>query len=286
METKFLESFVLVAETGSMAEAARRQGLTPAAVAQQLKALEREVGATLVARSGRTVQPTTAGHRLLAQSGDVLRHVGNLYSVVREDVVAGELRLGTINTALHSLLPRILGGLARAHPNVTVFIRSGMTQALFEAVRKDEIDAAVCLHPEFALAKSFGWQQVREESLVLLVPEALASQDPFALLRNEPFIRYDRSLGGGRKADRYLRHHGIVPKERFELSSLLAIAMMVHEGLGVSLVPDIDSPLTRGLSVSHVPLTDPGEPRRFGVLWRRGNARARLVHAFLNGFKG
>jgi len=147
METKFLETFVWVAETGSMAEAARRQGITPAAVAQQLKALEREVGATLVARSGRTVQPTTAGHRLLAQSGDVLRHVGNLYSVVREDVVAGELRLGTINTALHTLLPRVLGVLARAHPDVTVFIRSGMTQELFEEVRKDEIDAAVCLHP-------------------------------------------------------------------------------------------------------------------------------------------
>ena len=56
METAFLQSFVLVAETGSMAEAARRQDLTPAAVAQQVRALERELRATLVARSGRTVR--------------------------------------------------------------------------------------------------------------------------------------------------------------------------------------------------------------------------------------
>lgn len=281
METLFLETFVLVAETGSMAEAARRRGLTPAAVAQQLRALEREVGAPLVARSGRTVQPTPAGHRLLAQTHEVLRHVGNLYSVVRDDVVAGELRLGAINTALHTLLPRILGGLARAHPGVTVFIRSGMTQDLFDAVRKDDIDAAVCLHPDFDLAKSFGWKQVREESLVLLAPTALAHRPPLELLRSEPFLRYDRTLGGGRKANLYLRQHGITPRERFELSSLLAIAMMVSEGLGVSLVPDIDSPLTHNLNIQRLTLPDPGEPRRFGVLWKRGSARSRLIGALL-----
>ena len=62
METSFLNSFVLVAETGSMAEAARRQGITPAAVAQQVRALERELNATLVARAGRTVTQIGRAH--------------------------------------------------------------------------------------------------------------------------------------------------------------------------------------------------------------------------------
>ena len=43
METSFLQSFVLVAETGSIAEASRRLGVTPAAIAQQLRALEHGV---------------------------------------------------------------------------------------------------------------------------------------------------------------------------------------------------------------------------------------------------
>jgi DNA-binding transcriptional LysR family regulator len=281
METKFLETFVLVAETGSMAEAARRQDLTPAAVAQQLRALEREVGAPLVARSGRTVLPTAAGYRLLDHATPVLRGVGNLYAVVQDDVVAGELRLGAINSALYTSLPRILGRLARAHPDVTVFIQSGVTHELYEALQADTIDAAVCLHPDFALSKALVWHQVREAPLVVLAPPAMAHQDPLELLRTQPLLRYDRTLGGGRKADRFLRHHGVVPRERFELSSLQAIAMMVSEGLGVSLVPDIDSPLIGGLNVTRLPVQDLEEPWRYGVLWRRGGARSRLVAAFV-----
>lgn len=282
METSFLQSFVLVAETGSMAEAARRQGVTPAAIAQQVRTLERELGATLVARAGRTVTPTSAGHRLLERAGQLLGDVRSLQTLVREDVVTGELRLGAINSALHTLLPKILGSLARAYPDVTVFIRSGLSQDLVEAVRQDQIDAAICLHPEFALSKSMAWTQLREEPLVVLVPTRLAKEDPLALLKREPFLRYDRTLGGGKQADAYLRGHGIVPQERFELSSLLAIAMMVHEGLGVSLVPDMDSPLMAGLDVVRIPLMDLLEPRRFGVLWRRGASRSRLVAAFLD----
>jgi len=280
METSFLQSFVQVAETGSMAEAARRLGVTPAAVAQQLRALEKALGAVLVARSGRTVRPTAAGHRLLARAAPFLREVEAWPTLLREDVVRGELRLGAINSALHTILPRVLGNLARAHPSVTVFIRSGLSASLVEAVSQDQLDAAVCLHPEFTLPKSMGWMQWREEPLVVLVPTALAGEDPLLLLRREPFLRYDRSLGGGRQADRYLRGHGIEPKERFELSSLLAIAMMVHEGLGVSLVPDIQSPLTVGLNIARIPLGDLLEPRRFGLLWRRGSSRSRLVEAF------
>ncbi|HCY5725501.1 TPA: hypothetical protein O1Y73_002722, partial [Staphylococcus aureus] len=51
-------------------------------------------------------------------------------------------------------------------------------------------------------------------------------------------VRYDRSLAGGRLADRYLRAQGIAPLERMELNSVLAVAMMVDQGLGVGLVPD------------------------------------------------
>jgi DNA-binding transcriptional LysR family regulator len=58
METEYLHSFLLVVESGSMSEAARRLNLTPAAIAQQMRTLERELGTGLLARAGRTVQPT------------------------------------------------------------------------------------------------------------------------------------------------------------------------------------------------------------------------------------
>ncbi|MEO6291245.1 MAG: LysR family transcriptional regulator [Burkholderiaceae bacterium] len=281
METTFLKSFVLMVETGSMAEAARRQDLTPAAVAQQVRALERELDVPLIARSGRTVKPTPAGYLVYESAVKLLREVGSLYALVREDGVAGKLRLGTINTAVHTILPRILGSLARNYPELTVFIQSGMSQQLLAAVQSDQLDAAVCLHPEYVLSKSMAWELLREEPLVVLAPREFANRDPIELLKTEPLLRYDRALGGGKQADLYLQKHKIVPKERFELSSLLAIALMVSEGLGISLVPDIASPLTSGLKTVCIPLSTPTEPRRFGVLWRRGSSRARLIEAFI-----
>ncbi|MFL6719014.1 MAG: LysR family transcriptional regulator, partial [Burkholderiaceae bacterium] len=54
MDTRFLESLVTVVEQGSIAEAARRLNLTPAAITQRIQALERELGTALLMRSGRT----------------------------------------------------------------------------------------------------------------------------------------------------------------------------------------------------------------------------------------
>ncbi|SFP91105.1 LysR family transcriptional regulator [Variovorax sp. 770b2] len=282
METAYLQSFLLVVESGSMSEAARRLDLTPAAVAQQIRTLERELNAPLLARAGRTVQPTEAGHLLVQRARNLLREVGDIKTLLNSEAAGGELLIGTINTAIHSLLPDILARFVKTHPGVKVFLQSGTTATLYKAVQQGELDAAVCLYPPYVLAKTFDWSLLREEPLVLLAPSRLARRDPHELLRTSPLIRYDRALGGGKQADRYLRAAGIVPQERFELSSLLAIAMMVDRGLGVSLVPDIASPLLEGQRVAKIPLPMPSDPRRFGVLWLRASPRQRLIRGFVD----
>ncbi|MEJ8854515.1 LysR family transcriptional regulator [Variovorax robiniae] len=281
METAYLQSFLLVVECGSMSEAARRLDLTPAAVAQQIRTLERELKAPLLARAGRTVQPTEAGHQLVQRARGVLREVSDIKALLGSEAAGGELQIGTINTALHSVLPDILAHFVKAHPGVKVFLQSGATATLHKAVQQGELDAAVCLYPNFALSKTFGWSLLREEPLVLLAPSRLARRDPHELLRTSPLIRYDRNLGGGKQADRYLRTAGIVPQERFELSSLLAIAMMVNRGLGVSIVPDIASPLLDGLLVAKIALPLGSEARRFGILWLRSSPRLRLIQGLV-----
>ncbi|MDC2858927.1 MULTISPECIES: LysR family transcriptional regulator [unclassified Delftia] len=278
METSYLHSFLLVVETGSMAEAARRLDITAAAVAQQIRILEREFDAPLLARAGRTVLPTPAGHRLAQSAPQLLRELANAKTHVSQEGTAGELVIGTINTALHSLLPDILAGFVKKCPDAKVFLRSATTRELYEAVRQGELDAAVCLHPSFALAKTFDWTLLREEPLVLLVPRQLAHLDPHTLLRTQPLIRYDRSLGGGQMVERYLRAAQISPQERFELSSLVAIAMMVDRGLGVSLVPDTALNLPDGQGVVRLALPEESQSRRFGVMWLRSSARLPLIH--------
>lgn len=282
MDTSFLATFLLVVDSGSMAEAARRLDLTPAAVGQQIRALERELGATLLTRAGRTVSPTAAGSRILTQSRGLLRELADMKILVNDDHATGELRIGTINTALHSLVPEILARFVKIHPKVKMFIQSGTSAELYEALRQGEVDAAVCTHPAFAMPKNFSWELLREEPLVVLAPQRLGGRDPHELLRSEPLIRYDRTLAGGKEADRYLRREGIVPIERLELGSLAAISMMVDCGLGVSLAPEVVSPLTRGLRIAKLALPGQSEPRRFGVLWQRASIREPLIRGVID----
>lgn len=282
METAYLKAFALVVETGSLAEAARRLDVTPAAISQQIQVLERELGTRLLGRAGRTVAPTESGSRLAERCGPLLREVDSLKGWISQADEIRELRIGTINTALHSLLPDALARFTAEHPRVSVYIQSAMSSELYDAVKRSDLDAAVCLHPPFSMPKAIAWELLRQEPLVVLAAERDKKADPHELLRTRPLIRYDRTLGGGKQADEYLRKAGIAPsQERFELSSLLAIAMMVDRGLGVSLVPDVASPLTSALHIAKISLPSEPEPRRFGVLWQRTSPRARLIGSFL-----
>lgn len=281
METAYLDTFALVVESGSMSEAARRLELTPAAVAHQLRLLERELGTRLLTRAGRTVVPTEAGYRLADRAASVLRDLRNIKAAINDEAATRELRLGAINTALHSLMPEVLAGFVKVYPDARVEIRSALSTELYDAVIRSELDAAVCLHPPFALPKTVNWEQLCEEPLVVLAPGRWGKRDAHELLRDEPFIRYNPRLGGGKQADDYLRKKGIVPHERFELSSLPAIAMLVDRGLGVSLAPDASVPWARGLRVARLPLADQTYRRRFGIIYPRASVRTRLILALV-----
>ena len=281
MDTQFLNTFVVVADRGSMAAAARVLNITPAAVAQQIRTLERELGAPLIARAGRTVSLTEEGSRILQRARDLLRDVADMRSVANDSEVSGELRLGACPTALAGMLPDILARMVEAFPQINVYIRPGYSAELYRAVETGELDAAVVLQAPYSLPKTCDWQLLREEPLVMIAPARLAGRDPHELLRTEPLIRYDRNQWGGRVADDYLRRAGIVPRERFELNGLNAIAVMVDRGLGVSLVPDWAKPWPEGLDLVRIPLPLPSEPRRIGMVWSRSTVRIRLVTVLL-----
>ena len=61
MDSRFLDSFVMVVDNGSIAETARRLNITAAGMAQRIRALETEIGTRLIVRSGQRVRPTEAG---------------------------------------------------------------------------------------------------------------------------------------------------------------------------------------------------------------------------------
>src|SRR5215471_1184982 len=163
MDTRFLESFVAVVEQGSLAEAARRLNLTPAGVAQRIRALESEIGARLLFRSGRTVRPTQSGAAILVHARDFLGHIRDLKSIAANDTPSGELRLGAVPTAKNGFLPDILSGMARKYPQIEIRIVGGLAAQLYPRVLGGELDAALIMKPPFPIPKTCDWRVLRTE---------------------------------------------------------------------------------------------------------------------------
>lgn len=279
MDLRFLETFVAVADCGSIAGAARRLNLTPAALAQRLHALEGDLGRPLVQRVGRHTRPTPAGEAVLVKARALLDAARDLRAAAAGDVPAGQLRLGAIATALTGLLPAVLEDMRDRWPEVDYFIRPGSSVDLYHAVIEGELDAALIVRPPFAIPKSAGFDTLRSEPLVLVVPQHLAGQSVGDLLRDEPFIRYDRNQWGGQLADRWLRQAGFAPRDWLELDALDAILALVSRGLGVSILPDFAKPWPEGLQVARLEL--PGAmARELGLICHNQGARAPAISAF------
>lgn len=279
VDTQFLESLLSVIRSGSIAAGARQQGISPAAMTLRIKTLEKEFGTALVHRSGRTVVPTDAGARLYESAQSVLRALDDLHHLARGDGMVGQLRIGVIASISSEILAPMLKYFDEKHPESRVFVQHGISSALYAAVARDELDAALIVEPEFGIPKSCTWQRLNVEPLVLITPRAMPVTHPHEVLEREPLIRNNRIYWGGGLADAYLHRIGIEPQEHYELDSLQSVANLVASGLGVALVPDWAGRWHSVLPIARHALPVPGFARHVGILSSKASVRARHVEA-------
>lgn len=272
-----------VVDAGSIAAAARALDVAPTTIAQQIRALEKVVGCSLLVRSGHTVKATSAGHRILGRARHVVREVHDMCVVATtHDLPPGPLRLGATHSALMGLLPLALKIWNNSYPEIGVFIRPGDSVPLLNQVAEGEIDAAIIGDPLFQIPKSCGWDLLSDEDLVLVTPIAMSIADPLGAIIKGPFIRFDRSYTVGRLVDNFLRQHKIEPNSNLELDGIEVIANFVGEGLGISVLPKCPYVLRRDSGVKWWPLPKPFPSRRVGFAWSRSSVRFPLAIAMKN----
>jgi len=279
MNIRFLRTFCAVADKGSLAAAARALGLANASVAEQIRALERSLGASLTIRRGQTVTLTEAGQAVLGSARAIVAQADELAQIAQAGALRGRLRVGAISTELTALLPGTLRQLAACHPEIDLKVVPGTSMGLLAMIETGDIDCALMVRAPFALPKSLSWQAVRLEPLILAVPAAMREDSVAAAIKGAPFIRMDRNAWTGQIVTRYLASRQILVRELFELDAPETIVALVSEGLGVSLLPDwgITPPVGRDLRI--IPTEDIRYSREIGLLGRRGPASS-LIDAF------
>ena len=140
-----LQYLIEVANCGSFSGASERCFVTQPSLSMQITALEDELGVVLLDRSKKPVIPTDAGNVVIAQAQETLR----AYNYIRESVAelkgetSGKLRLGVIPTIAPYLLHKFIPDFVKEFPRVELEIREMITADIIEALKHDNIDAAI-----------------------------------------------------------------------------------------------------------------------------------------------
>jgi DNA-binding transcriptional LysR family regulator len=286
-----LRIFLAVARGGSFAAAGEEAGLTAAAVGQQMRALEGELGRPLFDRGPRSAALNAAGRALVAPVEDLLVRYAAIAEESRDDDdLAGTVRVGALVSALMGEFADALWALKREHPRLDVKLYAGLSAGFAQQVERGELDAAVVTQPPMRLPAGLVWSPLYTEPMVLVVPRrphfALAAQ-PLEMLRRSPFLRFDPGTWTGDLVDRVLAQCGATHvHEALELNSVEAILALVRQGFGVSIVPqlrNVDWSRDRALRV--VRLARVTVQRHVGLLERRQHQRKRFTEAIRQYFE-
>ncbi|WP_061238712.1 LysR family transcriptional regulator [Ectopseudomonas composti] len=232
-----LKTFVAVARHGTFAAAGLRVGLTQSAVSAQMRVLEQNLGVRLFDRSGRAAVLNAAGRHALPLAEQMLGLYAQMAVPTALAEWQGELKIGAIASVQTGLLPEALVRFRTQAARVELKLVPGVSLDLLGQVDAGELDLAVLIRPPFELPKELMQVALAREPFVLIAPPGLPGDDPLQLLREQPFVRYDRRSFGGRQVERFLREQRLTPHEALELDELEAIVRMVECGLGVSLIP-------------------------------------------------
>ena len=145
MDLRHLRYFIAVAEERHVTRAARRLGIQQPPLSQQIRALEREVGAALFVRRPRGVELTEPGRVFLDEARAVLAQVERALASTRRTARGeqGRIAVGFTSSApFHPFVPRVIRAFREAHPLVSLSLEESGTPDLIEGLRSERLDAA------------------------------------------------------------------------------------------------------------------------------------------------
>ena len=235
-----LRIFARVAEQGGFSRAAAVLRISQPAVSKSVAELERQLGATLLDRTGRTTTLTDAGAVLFTRARELFAVEQSAEEELRtlKGLEGGVLRIAGSTTVVNYLLPAYLARFRDAYPRVTLRVASANTRDVARAMLGRRVDIALVEGPvDHDRLETLPW---REDELVVIAhpAHALAHRRRLRLadLSDASFIVRERGSGTRRVAEEALAGHGVTVNVGLELASTEAIKQAVASGLGLAIV--------------------------------------------------
>lgn len=240
-----LQLFVAVCELGSIGKAAEREYIAASAVSKRLSDLETTLDTPLLYRHTRGVDLTPAGESLLHHARSVLFSLDRMQGELSEyaDGVRGHVRVHASISAIVQFLPEDLGAFIRRHSEVKIDLEEHLSSEVVRAVYEGAADLGICNvgATDAPGAGELQTRAYRHDSLVLIVPRGhLLAQH--TVLPFEASLDFDHvGLHSNSSIHLAMRRAaasvGRTIKLRIHVTGLDAMCRMIHNGLGIGVMP-------------------------------------------------
>ena len=272
-----LQLFVAVCELGSIGKAAEREFIAASAVSKRLSDLETSLDTPLLYRHTRGVDLTPAGQTLLHHARSVLFSLEKMQGELSEYAtgVRGHVRVHANISAIVQFLPEDLGSFAQTHGQIKVDLEEHLSSDVIRAVQEGAADVGICNLAMLASPGDAPLQTLpyRADRLVVVVPQGhiLTAQRMVDFVSTLDFDHV--GLHAGSSIYLAMRQAAAAAgrpiRLRIHVTGLDAMCRMIHNGLGIGLIPRRAFELMRNVGdLASVELSDAWAERQIGLVAR------------------
>jgi len=269
-----LRYLVAISECGNLRLASARLNITQPALTKCIMRMEDETGTKLFQRKGRLIVPTSVGNVLIRRARSIIQSIDETQREIHDYVNGsrGHARLGVVATITEFLMPDILTDLTRSSPNVTLKLTIGMTDFLFDNLRRDELD--VVISPVYE-SEEFDCLPIMKDQVVIVASRhhPLAGKPPsLEELKKYKWILPQSSVGLRVWLERAFERLSLPPPQvQVEINSLPLMPKLIAQTELLSFTSRQNLTRTNGGgNLIELPFSEMTWERQFGIFTRKG----------------
>lgn len=241
MNLKFLETFVWVARLKSFRLTAEKLFTTQASISSRIAVLESELGVKLLLRDSRGVSLTPEGVKVLDYAEQMMATMQGLkHSLESTSSQVGRIRLGVMDTVIHTWLSPLVTELMQRFPRVEIELVADTSLNLIDQLQKGFLD--LILQTDLLRQETLRSLELGSHPMGWIVAsQSIYNHDyaSVAELAQERVITYSKNSCPHQDVLSLMQAHGVASPRMNCVNSVSAITRLLRDGFGIGALPPV-----------------------------------------------